>query len=126
MKDHKLNMTRPEFLKKFLTDSDDISSITNEDIARILPGSEKVMYCAYTVLRDHDLPKHSIQYVNFDGDSIAMRLESKQLAKQIKDEWNDHTLVRIGAMFYSVNIKIDKTYLIVTIDEDHRIDENNE
>ena len=32
MKSYKLNMTRPEFLKKFLTDSDDISDITMADM----------------------------------------------------------------------------------------------
>lgn len=126
MKEYKLNMTRPEFLKKFLTDSDDITSITMDDLERILPGSEKLLYCSYTILRELDLPKHSIQYVNFDGESIALHMESKALAKQIKDEWNEDELVRVGPTYYKINIRVDKAYLIISIIEDHRIDDDTQ
>lgn len=121
MKTHKLNMTRPEFLKKFLTDSDDTSTITEEDLERIIPGSTNLLYAAYTVIRELDLRKSSITYVNSDEESIVMKMESKELAKQIKDEFNKEQL-RIGAVVYKIHVKVDKTYVFISIEEDHRLD----
>lgn len=118
-------MTRPEFLKKFLTDSDDTSSITEEDLDRIIPGSTTLIHVAYIVIRDLDLKKGQITYVNSDGESIALKMESKELAKKIKDEFHKET-IRVGATIYKVRVKVDKAYAFIAIEEDHRIDDDDE
>lgn len=117
MKSYKLNMTRPEFLKKFLTDSDDTRDITLEDLERILPGCANLIYVCYSCIMECNLEKSDITYVNCDQDSVVIRVSSKQLAKQIRE--NSHKeRYRLGINYFKAKVKIDNTYVFVSIEPD--------
>lgn len=122
MKDYKLNMTRPEFLKKFLTDTDSIKDITLEDLERILPGCANLIYVCYSCIMECDLEKSDITYVNCDGESVVIRLANKQLVKQIKAACHK-TRYRLGLNYFIAKIKTDGTYVFVSIDPDHSDEE---
>ena len=52
MKDFKLNMTRPEFLRRILTNCDDRHSIDEEDLSRLLDRGHALPYCCYTAIME--------------------------------------------------------------------------
>ena len=86
MRTHKLNLTRPEFLKHFIcNDKGVISSF--DDIDKAVPGSSNVIYACYTCLLNGDMESTDIEYVSTDGDSVVVKLTSKRLVQQIKETW---------------------------------------
>lgn len=122
MKSYKLNMTRPEFLKKFLTDSDDISDITMADMERIIPGCSNLIYVCYSCIMECDLDKSDITYVNCDGESVVIRLANKQLVKQVKAACHKERY-RLGMNWFTAKVKTDGTYVFISIDPDHSAEE---
>lgn len=124
MRKHKLNMTRPEFLLKFLTSSEDPLDITMDDMEHVIPKGSKLIYACYNCIIDCNLHKNDITYVNIDDDdTLVIKLSSKAIAKQIKENYNKE-MIRFGDKMYKLHIKIDGTYLFVSIEVDHEIDEN--
>ena len=97
MKKYKMNMTRPEFLMKFLTGADDSHQITEDDLEHIIPGGSRVIYACYSCILESDLDRSQIVYVNFDGKHVMIKLTSKQLAKSVKDACNKDT-IRLGRL----------------------------
>ena len=116
MKKYKLNMTRPEFLMKFLTGADDNHQITVDDLENIIPGGSRVIYACYSCIIESDLDRSQITYVNYDGKNVMLKLSSKQLAKDVKELCNKDT-IRLGTSMYKIHIKQDGAYLYVSIEE---------
>lgn len=116
MKKYKMNMTRPEFLMKFLTGADDNHQITVDDLENIIPGGSRVIYACYSCIIESDLDRSQITYVNYDGKNVMLKLSSKQLAKDVKDLCNKDT-IRLGTSMYKIHIKQDGAYLYVSIEE---------
>lgn len=116
MKKYKMNMTRPEFLMKFLTGADDNHQITVDDLENIIPGGSRVIYACYSCIIESDLDRSQITYVNYDGKNVMIKLSSKQLAKDVKDQCNKDT-IRLGTSMYKIHIKQDGAYLYVSIEE---------
>lgn len=123
MRKCKLNMTRPEFLLKFLTSTEDPLDVTVENMERIIPTGSKLIYAAYSCIMESDLHRTDITYINMDDESIVMKLSSKNIAKRIKEECNKE-MIRFGDKVYKVHVKIDGTYVFVSIEPDHMIDDN--
>lgn len=113
MKRHKLNMTRPEFLLKFLTRSEDPSKLTEEDMEKVLPGQSKLIYVSYTAIIESDLDKSKIKAVNCDGETVALQLTSKALAKEVKEECNKEE-IRFGCGIYKIKVKVDGANVFVS------------
>ena len=116
MKKYKLNMTRPEFLMKFLTGADDSHQITEDDLEHIIPGGSRVIYACYSCILESDLDRSQIVYVNFDGKHVMIKLTSKQLAKSVKDACNKDT-IRLGTVTYKIHVKQEGAYLYVSVEE---------
>lgn len=116
MKKYKMNMTRPEFLMKFLTGADDNHQITVDDLENIIPGGSRVIYACYSCIIESDLDRSQITYVNYDGENVMIKLSSKQLAKDVKELCNKDT-IRLGTSMYKIHIKQDGAYLYVSIEE---------
>lgn len=116
MKTYKLNMTRPEFLNKILTDCDDDHVITDKDIKKIMGSHTPIHYCAYTCMMNANIDASDIVAVNEDEESIAVKLTSKELVKTVVEKCNKE-IVRTGSTAYKVRVKADKTYFIVSIEE---------
>lgn len=115
MRTHKLNLTRPEFLKRFIcNDRGVISSF--DDIDKAVPGSSNVIYACYTCLLNGDMESTDIEYVSTDGDSVVVKLTSKRLVQQIK-ETMDGEVIRLGMTMFRIDVKTKKSYLIVSLTE---------
>lgn len=115
MRTHKLNLTRPEFLKRFIcNDKGVISSF--DDIDKAVPGSSNVIYACYTCLLNGDMESTDIEYVSTDGDSVVVKLTSKRLVQQIK-ETMDGEVIRLGMTLFRIDVKTKKSYLIVSLTE---------
>ena len=115
MRTHKLNLTRPEFLKHFIcNDKGVISSF--DDIDKAVPGSSNVIYACYTCLLNGDMESTDIEYVSTDGDSVVVKLTSKRLVQQIK-ETMDGEVIRLGMTMFRIDVKTKKSYLIVSLTE---------
>ena len=124
MKDYKLNMTRPEFLKKFLTNSDE-HEITEEDLERVVPGYSQLIYACYTRIIESDLDRSSIKYVNCDGESVVLKLGSKSQAKLIKENCHKE-IIRLGSIYYKIKVKVDGVHVFVSIEPNDPVDEEIE
>lgn len=116
MKEYKLNITRPEFLKRFLLGSDDSHDITEEDLEREILRHGKLIYVCYSCIMESDLENTKIKFVSCDDDSCVVQLESKALAKQVKEECNKD-IIRIGSTLYKVKVKVEGSYIFVSLDE---------
>ena len=115
MRTHKLNLTRPEFLKRLMcNDKGVISSF--DDIDKAVPGSSNVIYACYTCLLNGDMESTDIEYVSTDGDSVVVKLTSKRLVQQIK-ETMDGEVIRLGMTMFRIDVKTKKSYLIVSLTE---------
>ena len=115
MRTHKLNLTRPEFLKRFIcNDKGVISSF--DDIDKAVPGSSNVIYACYTCLLNGDMESTDIEYVSTDGDSVVVKLTSKRLVQQIK-ETMDGEVIRVVMTMFRIDVKTKKSYLIVSLTE---------
>ena len=123
MNTHKLKMTRPEFLKKFLTESGNSHDITMEDLERVVPGSSKLIYTAYTIIMEQDADSKDIKYVNCDDDSVVIKFASKNIVKDIKESWHKE-MIRLGAYFYKIKVKTDGLLVYISISQDHMVGED--
>ena len=115
MRTHKLNLTRPEFLKRFICNDKGIIS-SFDDIDKAVPGSSNVIYACYTCLLNGDMESTDIEYVSTDGDSVVVKLTSKRLVQQIK-ETMDGEVIRLGMTMFRIDVKTKKSYLIVSLTE---------
>lgn len=120
MKEHKLNMTRPEFLKRILTNCDNSHLIDEDDLTQLLDRGHALPYCCYTAIMEANIEPEDITYINIDDESVVVKLSSKQLAKRVKETCNKD-MVRLGTTFYKIKVKIDGTYIIVTATPDHTL-----
>lgn len=120
MKEFKLNMTRPEFLKRILTNCDNDHSITEDDLTQLMHRGEPLPYCSYSALMEADIEPDDITYINIDDESVVVKLSSKQLAKRIKETCNKE-MMRVGITYYKVKVKQDGTYVIITVTPDHTL-----
>ena len=115
MRTHKLNLTRPEFLKRFICNDEGVIS-SFDDIDKAVPGSSNVIYACYTCLLNGDMESTDIEYVSTDGDSVVVKLTSKRLVQQIK-ETMDGEVIRLGMTMFRIDVKTKKSYLIVSLTE---------
>ena len=108
----KRNMTRPEFCKRILTGCDDQHDITEDDLRRMAESGYVLPYCAYTVMMGVDLSASDILNIHDDSETIAIKLSSKSLAKEIKARFNkDH--VKLGYTEYIIRVKADGSYIFI-------------
>lgn len=112
---HKLNMTRPEFLLKFITDGEE-ELLTLDELQRVLPVSHDLIYCTYTVLMESDLRASDIPFVSNDGDTIVLKFSAKKKAREIAKE-NPYDTIRLGVKIYDINVKAKESYLFISIEE---------
>ena len=99
MKEHKLNMTRPEFMRRILTKGDRNHEITEADFEAMVSAGYTPQYCCYTVLMEADLHPEDILQVHDDSESIVVKLATKQQAKLVKEKFNKET-IRLGDDVY--------------------------
>lgn len=116
MKEYKLNITRPEFLKRFLLGSDDDHIITEEDMEREVLRHGKLIYACYSCIMEADLENTQIRFVSCDDDSCVVQMESKSMAKEVKECCNKETL-RIGSTYYKLKVKVEGSYIFVSMEE---------
>lgn len=114
MKEYKLNMTRPEFMRRILTKGDRNHEITEADFEAMASAGYTPQYCCYTVLMGADLHPEDVLQVHDDSESIVVKLADKQLAKQVKEKFNKET-IRLGDDVYRVKVKVDKTLVFVSV-----------
>ena len=105
-----MNMTRPEFLDLF------IEEYTEEKIGKIIPEQSNLIYAMYSVLLESDLVRSNIEQVDYDSDTIVVKMNNKNTAKEVKDNYQNETL-RFGYDTYKIHIKLDKAYLYVTLEK---------
>jgi hypothetical protein len=120
MREYKLNMTRPEFMRRIITQCDDSHYITEDDLRRYLDMSDHLQYCCYSALMEADINPDDVKYVNIDDESVVVKLSSKSLAKEVKEKSNKE-IIRFGMIFYKIKIKVDGPYIIVTATPDHTL-----
>lgn len=112
-KKYKLNMTRPEFLSTFLAVGSS-NIISFEEMARLIPASHDLIYCAYCALIEANISRSDINYVNADDESIVIRLNSKDTAKSIKSTCNKER-IRIGDKKYKLIVDLKGNNIFVEI-----------
>lgn len=120
MKEFKLNMTRPEFLKRILTNCDNDHSINESDLTRLLDKGHPLPYCCYSAIMEANIEPEDITYINIDEESVVVKLSSKSIAKHIKETCNKE-MIRLGMVFYKIKVKLDGSYIIVTATPDHTL-----
>lgn len=114
MKEYKLNMTRPEFMKHILTKGDRNHEITEADFEAMVSSGYTPQYCCYTVLMESDLRPEDILQVHDDSESIVVKLSTKQQAKMVKEKFHKE-LIQLGDMVYRVKVKVDKSFVFVSV-----------
>jgi hypothetical protein len=122
MKEFKLNMTRPEFLRRILTNCDDRHKIDEEDLNRLLDKGHALPYCCYTAIMEANINPEDITYINIDEESVVVKLINKSVAKKIK-EASHKEMIRLGMIFYKIKVKVDGVYVIVTATKDHTLED---
>lgn len=110
MKDHKVHMTRLDFLDKF------IDEYTEAGVSVVIPSQVKLIYTIYSVLLESDLDKTDIKQVSCDEESVVVKLADKSLAKAVRQRYHKE-IIRFGDNWYKVHIKLDKCYIYVTLEE---------
>ena len=105
-----MNMTRPEFMDLF------IDEYTEEKVGKIIPEQSNLIYTMYSVLLESDLVRNNIKQVDYDSDTIVVKMNDKETAKEIKDNFQGET-IRFGYDMYQIHIKLDKAYLYVTLEK---------
>lgn len=105
-----MNMTRPEFLDLF------IDSYTEESIGKIIPDRSNLIYTMYSVLLESDLFRSNIEQVDYDSDTVVVKMNNKITAKEVRDNFQGET-IRFGYEIYEIHIKVDKAYLYVTLEK---------
>lgn len=119
MKDHKVHMTRLDFLDKF------IEEYTEDDVSVVIPSQVKLIYSIYSVLLESDLDKSDIKQVSCDDEAVVVRLADKSLAKAVRQRYHKE-VIRFGDNYYKIHIKLDKSYIYVTLEEIPASDEDEE
>ena len=105
-------MTRPEFCKRILTGCDDHHEITEDDLQHMAESGYVLPYCAYTVLMGVDICASDVVNIHDDSETIAVKLSSKSLAKEIKARFNkDH--VKMGYKEYVIRVKTEGSYIFI-------------
>ena len=122
MKEFKLNMTRPEFLKRILTNCDNDHSINESDLTRLLDKGHPLPYCCYSAIMEANIEPEDITYINIDEESVVVKLSSKSLAKKVKETCNKETM-RLGLTIYKLKVKYDGPYITVTPIPDHSLED---
>lgn len=110
MKDHKVRMTRLDFLDKFIDD------YTEAGVSVVVPSQCKLIYSIYSVLLESDLEKKDIKQVSCDNESVVVRLADKSIAKMVRQRYHKE-IMRFGDKWYKLHIKLDKAYIYVTLEE---------
>lgn len=113
MKEFKLNMTRPEFMKRILTKCDRNHQITESDFEAMASAGYTPQYCCYTVLMEANLHPDDILQIHDDSETVVVKLTSKQLAKRVKELFHKERL-RLGNDVYKIKVKLDGTYIFVS------------
>lgn len=114
MKEHKLNMTRPEFMKRILTKGRRTHEITEEDFETMASVEYAPQYCCYTALMECNLRPEDILQIHDDSESIVVKLASKQQAKAVKEKFNKEH-IQLGDKVYRVKVKVDKAFVFVSV-----------
>lgn len=103
-------MTRPEFLDIF------IDEYTEEKISKIIPEQTILIYTMYTVLLESDLVRSNIEQVDYDDETIVVKMNSRTTAKEVKENFQGNS-IRFGYDIYKIHIKLDKAYLYVSLEK---------
>lgn len=113
-KKYKMNMTRPEFLSKFLpANGDKIMSF--EELKLVLPELYDLVYCTYTALMEADIMKEDIDYVSADEDNnVVVKLYSKSMAKTIRDLFK-REFIHIGEKIYKIGISTKASQVFISV-----------
>ena len=117
-KKYKMNMTRPEFLDLFIDEYNEAC------IGKIIPDQSNLIYAMYTVLLESDLMKSNIEQVDYDDNTIVVKMSHKTIAKEVKENYHGET-IRFGYDTYNLHVKVDKVYVYVTLDKIESNDEDN-
>ena len=110
VKEHKVRMTRLDFLDKFIED------YTEAGVSVVVPSQCKLIYSIYSVLLESDLEKKDIKQVSCDNESVVVRLADKSIAKAVRQRYHKE-IMRFGDKWYKLHIKLDKAYIYVTLEE---------
>lgn len=110
MKDHKVHMTRLDFLDKF------IEEYTEAGVSVVIPSQVKLIYTIYSVLLESDLNKSDIKQVSCDDESVVVKLADKTIAKAVRQRYHKE-VIRFGDNWYKISIKLDKCYIYVSLEE---------
>lgn len=116
-REHKLNLTRPEFLRKILTEGDDHRDIRESDLIQLMNRGNALPYCSYTAIMELDMKPSDMVYIGIDEEgTVAMKLSSKELAKRVKQQTNKE-IISMGIHRYKMHVKISGAYVFVTVDQ---------
>ena len=113
MKEFKLNMTRPEFMKRILNKCDESHVLTESDFEAMASVEYSPQYCCYSVLMEANLHPEDVLQIHDDSETIVVKLSSKQLAKEIKEKFHKET-IRIGYHNYRIKVKTEGSYIFVS------------
>lgn len=113
MKEYKLHMTRPEYMKQILTQCNSAHRITEEDLVEMLEKGYLNQYCSYTVLMNADLEPSDILQVHDDAETVVVKLKSKSLAKTIKEQFH-REIMELGHCNYCIKVKVDGQYVFIS------------
>lgn len=115
MRDHKLKVTRPEFLLELMA-SGDVDALTMQNMKLALHDTTPLCYCTYTVLMEADIDPSDVESMHNDGESIAVSFYKKAHAKMVVDLCNK-SKVRYGSKKYKVKLKQRDRHVISEIKE---------
>lgn len=110
MKNHKVNLTRPEFMDVFL------DGYTMETMDPVIPDQCNLIYTIYSVLLESDLKRSDIKQVSCDGETVVVKLSSKSMVKEVVSKFHKE-IIRFGVKYYKIHIKTDRCYLYVDLAE---------
>ena len=114
-KQHKLNMTRPEFLSVFFNHEIDSDAFTFHELSKLLPNSHDLIYCTYTALMEANIYKSDIEFANPDDENVVvLMVRDKSTAKRIKKTCNKE-VIRIGSKQYKIKIEVADHLVYISI-----------
>ena len=116
-REHKLKLTRPEFLRKILTEGDDHRDIREADLIQLMNQGNALPYCSYTAIMELDMDPADMIYIGIDEEgTVAMKLSSKELARRVKQQKHKE-IISMGIHRYRMHVKTSGAYVFVTVEE---------
>ncbi|WP_301067110.1 hypothetical protein [uncultured Duncaniella sp.] len=108
-----MKTTRPEFLLELMSGGD-YGALDMGGMKKAFQDTNALCYCVYTVLMEADIDKSDIEFVNNDGESIAIKFRNKTIPVEVKKLCNKE-VVRYGKHKYKVKLKVRDKNLIAEV-----------